>query len=425
MNIAINILQDLLLPELEKDPNFDANKLNVAFWSNFSAAILDFEKEAKPLYAAIYGLQLKDPETVISKLDDLYQALIKELAEAHVLGLDSKAIEYLLFSKNDIFEREVLFLTNLQKAIKKIERKRIKQDLPNAFDRLTFELADDEIELAVKKKERQALREKMTVWNQELVTPDEIMVKSIGQAGETKIISLSWIKYAVAACFVMAFGVWLFTNQNVTDNNNFAAKPSQEKNLSTTGVNTAYPNGKLAEVTISTKLLDVNESTGLGYTSKTQEIKVKEQQQQNRIISISKAIEKYRKELEKTFLADEVSSKTLIKTNSSKLPQNLQTILDNKPLITILNSRIVALQNELNFLKEREKQYLFDGRVLTIYVSKIATKNRILLFEDSYYLKGETAFYKLTISKKPETYQKINDNTLLSKLNEILFYNSY
>jgi hypothetical protein len=165
MKLAIDIVKKIVLPALEKDSEFDTSKLNSTYWETFTENLLDFKNDAKPLFTSIYSLELSDPEKIISIIEDIYQSLIEELAETHVLGVHSKAIEYFLVSKNDIFEKEVLFLTNLEKAIKKVERKRIKQDLPKAFDRLTFDLSDESIELAIKKKEREALREKKYVFD--------------------------------------------------------------------------------------------------------------------------------------------------------------------------------------------------------------------------------------------------------------------
>ena len=165
MKLAIDIVQSLLLPKLEKDASFDANQTNIAFWETFTTTFLDFERDAKPVYAAIYSLGMKDAEKIISKLDTIYISFIKELAENHVLGISSEAIDYLITSKNSIFEKEVNFFTDLQNAITKVERKRIKTELPKTFDKLSFQLSDDAISLAITKKEREALKEKMNAWD--------------------------------------------------------------------------------------------------------------------------------------------------------------------------------------------------------------------------------------------------------------------
>ena len=83
------------------------------------------------------------------------------------------------------------------------------------------------------------------------------------------------------------------------------------------------------------------------------------------------------------------------------------------------------MQNELKLLKEREQHYIFDGKVLTLYVSSPSKTNIVLLLEENYYLKKESNFYKLIISDKPQYYKKEMDRTVLAALDKILFDNGY
>ena len=288
MKLAIDIVQSLLLPKLEKDASFDINQTNIAFWETFTTALLDFEKDAKPVYAAIYSLELKDAEKIISKLDTLYISLIKELAENHVLGISSEAIDYLITSKNSTFEKEVHFFTDLQNAIKKVERKRIKTELPNTFDKLSFQLSDDDIALAITKKEREALKEKMNAWDEQLVTSEEAPVYSVSAKKETKVISLSWIKYAAAACIVLTAGIMYFkfntdTNLVQPGDTNVVTAPAKEENITP-----EIPLEALAEVTTISRSSSV--LSDLGYASNT--VKIVENNQKARKLSIEKAIEK-------------------------------------------------------------------------------------------------------------------------------------
>jgi hypothetical protein len=398
MKLAIDIVQSLLLPKLEKDARFDINQTNIAFWEAFTTAFLDFEKDAKPVYAAIYSLELENTEKIISKLDTVYSAFIKELAENHVLGISSEAIDYLITSKNSAFEKEVLFFTDLKNAITKVERKRIKKELPNAYDKLSFVLSDDSIALAITKKEREALKEKMNSWDKELAVTEETPVYSVSAKKETKVISLSWIKYAAAACLVLGLGVWFYTNQNqgiVTDTNVVTA-PNLKDTVPKNGVIPNIPSEALAEVTTVRKNSTVIEE-GMGMTGNS--ILIIENNQQARKESIINSIEKYQKLLEKEFTINKVS---------------------NTPISKELKIRIDRLNNELNLLNEREQKYLFDGKVLTLYVSIISKENRILAYKDNYYLVKDTVFYTLTTSGKLQSYKKVTDNDLLTALNEIM-----
>jgi len=404
MKLAIDIVQSLLLPKLEKDASFDINQTNIAFWETFTTALLDFEKAAKPVYAAIYSLELKDAEKIISKLDTLYISLIKELAENHVLGISSEAIDYLITSKNSTFEKEVHFFTDLQNAITKVERKRIKTELPNAFDKLSFQLSDDAIAIAITKKEREALKEKMNAWDKELVISEEAPVYSVSAKKETKVISLSWIKYAAAACIVLTAGIMYFKFN--TDNNlvqpgdtNVVTAPVKKDTTSKGTITAEIPSEALAKVASVTKNAPVIES-GLGFASKNNNIKIVENNQKARMVSIVTAIEKYRQLLENEFSENKVGVNARVR---------------------VLETKINSLQKELALLKEREKQYVFDGKALILYVSTTTKENSIVLYEATYYLKRDADYFKLTVAEQPQLYKKENNTELVSDLDKIIF----
>lgn len=399
MKLAIDIVQSLLLPKLEKDTSFDANQTNIAFWETFTNALLDFEKDSKPVYAAIYSLGLKDAEKIISKLDTVYISLIKELAENHVLGISSEAIDYLITSKNSTFEKEVYFFTDVQNVIKKVERKRIKTELPKTFDKLSFEISDDAIALAITKKEREALKEKMNAWDEQLVTSEESPVFSVSAKKETKVISLSWIKYAAAACIVLTAGIMYFkinTDNNLVQpgDNDIVTAPVKKETITP-----EIPSEALAEVASVTKNATVIES-GFGFASKKNNIKIVENNQKARMLSIVTAIEKYRQLLENEFSENKVG---------------------DSPRIKQLETKIKSLQNELALLNEREKQYFFDGKTLVLFVSTTAKENFILRYNDSYYLKRDINFYKLTVAVQPQPYKKVSNTEVVSALDKIIF----
>lgn len=399
MKLAIDIVQSLLLPKLEKDVNFDANQANIAFWETFTTALLDFEKDAKPVYAAIYSLELKDDEKIISKLDTVYISFIKELAENQVLGIRSEAIDYLITSKNSTFEKEVCFFTDLQSVITKVERKRIKTELPKTFDKLSFQLSDDTIALAIKKKEREALKDKMNAWDEELVATEETPVYSVSAKKETKVISLSWIKYAVAACIVLTAGI-MFFKFNIDNNvvqpvdTNVVTAPVKEETKTP-----EIPTEVLAEVASVTKNAPVIES-GLSFASKNNNIKIIENNQKARMVSIVTAIEKYRQLLENEFSENKVSVNAKVKE---------------------LETKIRELQNELALLKEREKQYIFDGKALVLYVSNTAKENTIVLYGDNFYLKRDANYFRLTVDEQPQLYKKESNIEVISTLDKIIF----
>lgn len=217
MTTAENIVKIILNPILEKDNAFRSNSVPVDFWEKFAKALPDYVLDSKPLYALIYSLELDDPENVISKIPVISNSFIKELAKDYVLNGNSEIALHLIQNHNKAFEDEVSFLQTFQKVIKKVERKRIKEDLPQAHDRLSFELSENEMALVAKKKGREDLKAKMKAWDVELVeesngTPVITMPtheeKAIAPV-VSKVISLYWKKYAsIAAIFIIGFMIW-------------------------------------------------------------------------------------------------------------------------------------------------------------------------------------------------------------------------
>lgn len=249
------VIKNILLPKLEKDPKFSEKKVDVAFWEKFVTDLVYFEEDVKPLYTAIYSLELDNPEKIIDKLPNIYDQLLKELAESYVLGQTSDATDYLLKTNNQTFFKEVQFLQTMQRAIKSVERKHIKTHLPKSYERLTFELSDADIANVTRKKGREDLRVKIQQWDKELAGADfvhseikdprtydqltssnnyEVEVKSILKG--TKIISLSWLKHFIAACVILSLSVYNF--KLLTTNDNFI--PSIKEKSVSIAVNNNY-----------------------------------------------------------------------------------------------------------------------------------------------------------------------------------------
>ena len=140
--------------------------------------------------------------------------------------------------------------------------------------------------------------------------------------------------------------------------------------------------------------------SGMGVSSNT--IEITENNQKARMLSIVTAIEKYRQLLENEFSENKVSVSSRVK---------------------VLETKINSLQKEKALLKEREKQYNFDGKELILYVSTAAKENYIILYGDNYYLKRDTDFYKLTVATAPQFYKKISETNLINNLDDILSEN--
>ncbi len=362
MELAIDIVKSILLPKLEKDGNFDNSKTDATFWKSFATALLDFENDDSVCKNAIYSLELNNPEKIISKLSKTYNSYVKELAENHVLGNESEAINSLLKSNNQVFEEEVRFLSNLEEAITEIEHERIKAILSAANETL--------VEEQNKK--------------------------------EPKVISLSWIKYAAAACIVLTAGIMYFkfnTDNNIVQPGDTNVVTAPVKNSTSKGtIIPEIPSEALADVVTVAKTAPVIES-GLGFASKEKKIKIIENNQRARMQSIVIAIDRYRKFLEKELTENKVGY---------------------GPVIKEIESKIKALQNELALLKERDNHYIFDGKELVIYNSNTTKENSIVLYDKKYYLKQNSVYFLFRITNKPENFIKEPNSDVIDMLNEII-----
>ena len=413
MKLAIDIVESLLLPKLEKDSGFDSTKINTSFWETFSLALLDFESNAPPIYAAIYSLELENAEKIISKLPAIYSAFIKELAENYVLGNQSMLSTKLLESKNETFLKAVSFLTTMKAVITNVERQELKKNLPLLYDQLVFELDEETLQQVAKKKSREDLRVKFQQWDEEMVEREPIMMESsfhhnvINEAPneyfpkrtKRKVISLSWIKYAAAACIVITAGVLYFKLS--TSNVQYFSQP--EENRVVTKEVPKIEEAVLAGITSVPASLEVLVDAGYGYAVSTQKINVIEKNQGERMVSIQKAIVNYQELLDKELVIQKLDSSSIAKD---------------------LASRIYSLQGELNQRKEKEKQYVFDGKSLTLFVSVSPKEISILFYEDIYYLKKGDDFYKLSVSNNPQEYKKENDSNVLKALDKIIYNNA-
>ncbi|MFG4004612.1 hypothetical protein [Flavobacterium aquidurense] len=147
MKIAIEIVQLYLAPKLAKASDLDIQSLDETFWGNFTNTLLYFETDPKALYQLLLNLNIssKIKDKIISKIPGTFSILISELAEEHVKGNNSEAINILLNSKGTKFKEEVSFFSTLPKAISIVERNSLKSELPGMFEKLQKKYLDGEI----------------------------------------------------------------------------------------------------------------------------------------------------------------------------------------------------------------------------------------------------------------------------------------
>jgi hypothetical protein len=374
MDLAIDIVKSILLPKLEKDANFNSNKVDATFWESFATSLLDFEKNDAICKTVINNLDLNNPDRIISKLPNIYCLFINELAENYILGNESDTIESLLKSKNQIFNEEVRFLNNLEEAITEIEHERIKAILSAANETL--------IEEQNKKDKKET---------------EVVSLSRFRQVAASTRSSRSWIKYAVAACFVLGLGFWFYNSQNqidVQDNPVVTQPKEQDSSLE-------LPKPVLVEATSSSKVTDVLINEGMGFSNSNNKIKLVSINNSERIVSIQNAIDAYQKFIENELLKSPADG------------------MKNKNLLNEVKIEIDGLSRELTKLQTKQSTYLFDGKTLTIYdISPNAIT--ILAFAETYYIKKKNDFYTIAISNSPQKYSKVIDSTLKINLKDIL-----
>ena len=387
------IIKNILLPKLKKDSKYSDEKVVASFWKNFSTVLVRFEENAQPLYTAIYSLELGNPEQIIDKLPKIYAQFLKELAECYVLGQTSEATDYLVKTNNKTFLKEVQFLKTMQQAIKSVERKRIKTELPQSYDRLTFELSETEIANAIKKKAREELKKKMKLWDAEL--EDGVPVISMANLEDeitsdktrSKVISLSWMEYAVAASIIIAAGIFYFKNTGTPEipvENSVVIK--EKKNNQPQLHPTVTETIALASIETTSSTVTVLQPESLGFSSdKKVKITINFKDATKRILSLENALRQSRTTDPKIFGQYKV---------------------------------------ELIQLKRQKDNYVFDGQIMTLFNKKAATDYAVMQTEEQlYYLKKGDEYYTLKVSNSPMVLEKVVSTTILETLEKIHFEN--
>ena len=303
------------------------------------------------------------------------------------------------------FEKEI------QSSITSLERKSLKKKLIAFEESQGEEPSDLELKSAVTQIERESLKQIFQDFEDSLdeanvpIYPLELPGADLKSAARPaasiaeNILLHSFLKYAVAACFILAIGVGIyqFTKQDSVPENILAnsseVKPIDQKTNELPSIE-ALP---LAEISATSDSYLVLKS-GLGYGEVEEKVTIVLNNQKDRIASIEKAISTYSNQL------------VLMIEN----PDAEQSVFD-------LKNRISSLQSELTQLKSKERQYVFDGNVLNIFTSSIQTENKILRLGNDFYLKSNAKFFKLTLSKEPQTLLEETEPNVLKALDQIIF----
>lgn len=159
------IARDVLFPYLEQDLAFE--KVPPGFWQYFLEGLVQYEKDQKPLFAALYRLKLKDPELIIQRLPRIYNNFLEDLAELYVLGKAEGIVQKSGLLKNSKFREHLLFFKDLKNAVAKLERDRMIKELPAAYSALSEEISEETISKLVTKHSREQLKKKFKKWEEE------------------------------------------------------------------------------------------------------------------------------------------------------------------------------------------------------------------------------------------------------------------
>lgn len=398
MKTAIAIVQNILLPKLEKDSKFSEKKVDSAFWEKFTTDLLRFEEDAKPIYGSIYSLELANAEKIIGKLPNIYPQFIKHLAESYVLEQTSEATDYLLKTSNATFLKDVRFLETMQKAIKNVERKRIKADLPKSYERLTFELSDADLANVARKKGREDLKEKMKQWDEELVEEDDMapvysmLTDENKNKNEAKVVSLSWMKYSVAASIIIATGIFYFKNTDtdlVPIENTVVTKEKVKDKIQPQINLPTFEAIVLAPIETTSRTVTVSQPESLGFTS------------------------------------DKKVIVTINFKDATKRMLSLEKVLEQNKTSQTIDSKILGQhKSELANLKTQKGKYVFDGKTLTLFSKKGTTDYAVMQTEEQlYYLKKEDEYYTLKLSNTQLALEKVTNATTIDTLEKIYFGN--
>ncbi|WP_162342691.1 hypothetical protein [Cyclobacterium salsum] len=303
--------------------------------------------------------------------------------------------------KRDLDDQE--FETNIIAAITPIERESLKKKLMAFEKNGGEELSDHEIKYAITSIERESLKErfqKLDDSSEEGGMPID-PIEMPAAASSRMPLFHSILKYAVAACFIVAtgIGIFLFTRKEVIPENTVASSSEKEpidQNPTNLPLIETVP---LAEVSITSNSYTVLKS-GLGYGEVEEKVTIVVNDQKESVLSIQKAISTYSNQLEKV---------TEIQNPEAEL------------VAAELSDRIDALQTELSQIHIKENQYVFDGKVLTLFVTSASNENQIIYYDSNYYLKKNNRFFKLTISEDPQPFMEATDPNVLKALDKIIF----
>lgn len=370
------------------DINYASSINHRNFWTELNNILIDNYLLKDTEIKTVTDLFKKHYVPISNEFLDKILALKKQyfsyLASEYSNGRNNDTITFLLKNKNIEFSEEIHFQQSLKQAIEISERKELKRKFELLDEASAFEITDNEItsafQLLEKKNEYERLKDKMNEWD----TAQTQTTISIPKPSRT--IPLSFIRYAVAACFIGAMA-WIgirFYNDQPTENNLAANKSDSLKVPATIA-----PQPEFAKVEVSEHTLQLMKEHGLGYAPVETKLRIVINDLHPRIASMEK------------YIAD----KTHDPSDSGKVSS--------------------YVQSEIDSLKKLTKSYKFDSKSLQLFTAPDNNlKNTVLETTDNHYYYSEgDHFYMLQQSDKPIPFVKVTDKAKIDKLERVVFDN--
>lgn len=413
MRSDLEILKNLYQPILEEisvqAPALKGSLNNEGFWDYFNKLILDVKHTGNELTNLLHSYKVAKADYYTNQLEQIRDEYLSLLATDYIAGNSNPTTELLIKTQYAPFIDELAFQEDIKAAITISERARLKNDLSTIDEAMNFEIADEEIAAAFKGIEKQNERDDLKRKMKELARAEQPVIEESGsrlfrlegdgtsysqsdkqdiltEASKRKTISLSFVKYAVAACFVGAmiwFGIKFYDAGSKVNNTEVAKIDSP-----TRPVTKAKP--VFAKVEWSENFIPMQTETGMGFADvgSAEKLPIIIQNVVPRIQSIEEYLEKPQTDTSETAL------------------------------------RAIA-KEELESLKTLSTSYIFDGHKLQLFQALDAQlQNSVIKTADKkYYLMSGDSFYQLTISTQQQNLNKITDSQLIEKLERIVFDN--
>ena len=404
MKTSAEIIRYIVLPYLEQDVHFDNSKTTPEFWNHFASNIVQYDTDSKPLYKVIYSLGLDNAEILITILPKIYSQFINELAENYVLGNATESADYLITNKNATFSKNVTFFKTLQQAIKNIERKRIKEGFTKSFNRLSFELSEEDIANAAKKKAREDLKAKMKEWDKienindekesETFLPKAASIPALVLFNKkivlSKLLLIQWIKYSILTATVGVTGAILYKTK------------FEKQDLKINPIEVAVP----IKVEKNTDTLSVKKNDS-----------IIEEEADPKIVIDSSQTEKREEKKVKTVKHSGMNIKKDYKVLYNNIQPKINGLFNYLSNSQEENNKNKKYKVEYDRLLNQLNKYTLIGKSLTIYKEKQSNIGYILTdhFDNLYFYDG-TNLYSIVKTETALQLNSIEDPAILEKL---------